>query len=195
MSKWLAIAVVALAGCAANTPRTHYYTLDAVARSSNSAAGSTAATSTVRVSVWQVNIPEVVDRSQLVVRSAPNRVEIADFHRWAEPLRLGVARVVADDIAARLGDGFTVVSGQPGGLKPDVRVSLDVQKFEAVPGEGVTVEALWTVRPATGEARTGRSLAEERAPGQDYAAIAAAFSRALARIADDVGAEIQTRTP
>ena len=190
------ILAAAVAGCASTTPRTNFYTLDAVTpRTASAASGSSIAGSALKVSVWQVGIPEVVDRAQLVVRAAPNRVEIADFHRWAEPLRLGVARVLADDMAARLGDGFTVVAGQPAGWRPDVRISIDVQRFDAVPGEGVTVEALWSVRPTSGDPRTGRSAAQERVSGQDYAAIAAAFSRALARVAEDVGNEVERLTP
>jgi uncharacterized lipoprotein YmbA len=145
-----------------------------------------------------VSVPEVADRAQMVVRTAPNRVEIADFHRWAEPLRLGIARVMAEDLASRLGGGFVVTVGQPGGAPPDIRVSLDVRRFEAVPGEAVTVEALWTVVPAKGEARSGRSVAQERpdgAGGPDYSAIAAAYSRALARVAGEITPELERLAP
>jgi uncharacterized lipoprotein YmbA len=189
----------ALQGCASNAPQTRFYTLDAVVPRESSAAGNSSPAPAIKVSVWQVSVPEVVDRAQMVLRSAPNRVEIADFHRWAEPLRLGIARVMADDLAARLGQGFVVTVGQPGGSPPDVRVSLDVRRFEAAPGEGVTVEALWTVMPAKGEARSGRALAQEAAGtarGQDsYSAIAAAYSRALAGISGDIAPELERLAP
>jgi uncharacterized lipoprotein YmbA len=76
-----------------------------------------------------------------------------------------------------------------------VRVSLDVQKLEAVRGESVTLQTVWSVRPAKGEVRTGRSSAEERVASNDYAAIAAAYSRALARVARDIGAAIAGLQP
>jgi len=99
--------------------------------------------------------------------------------------------VLADDLALRLGSGFLVVAGQPAGIQPDVRVSVDVQKFEAVPGEGVTVEALWSVRPARGEPRNGRSVAAQRETSRDYAALVAAYSRALAQVAGEVSAAVR----
>lgn len=199
----------ALCGCAGNAPRTSFYTLDALpARTAADVAGPPAGAkappvtvppvTVSRITVWirHVTVPEVVDRAQMVVRSAPNRVEIADFHRWAEPLRVGIARVVAADLAAELGAGFLVVAGQPADMQPDIRVSLDVRGFDAVPGEGVSVEALWTVRPGKGgEPRSGTAAAQEAVLAPDHAAIAAAYSRALARLARELAREIERLTP
>jgi uncharacterized lipoprotein YmbA len=191
-----ALLVAVLAGCAASSPRTEFYTLDSAPPASSGASRARVDEPALRVSVWQVVVPDMVNRSQLVVRTAPNRVDIADSHRWAEPLRIGIARVLADDLALELGSGFVVVHGQPAGFQPELRVFFDVQKFEAVLGEGVTVEALWNVRPARGEtrggeAKSGRSVAEERAGAAGYAPLVAAYSRALARIAHEVAQSLR----
>lgn len=187
MTRYAAIAAcLALAGCAGGAATTRYYTLSP---ETPPAAGAPAGTSVRTASVWQVAIPEMVDRRALVVRTSPNRVEISDLHQWAEPLRFGIARTLAADIAARLGPGWAVVAGQPLGASPEVRVFVDVQRFEAVAGRGVAVEALWSVRPAQGERREGRSSAEEPAPA-DPAGIAQAYSRALARVARDIAGAI-----
>ena len=76
------------------------------------------------------------------------------------------------------------------GVPPDVRVALDVQRFEATLGTSVAIEALWTVRAGTGEARVGRSSVEEPATEGGHAGIAAAFSRALAAVSSDIAAAI-----
>jgi uncharacterized protein len=180
-------AAALLGGCAAGSATTSYYTLSAEAPA---AAGTSPAAGELRtVSVWQVAIPEMVDRRALVVRTSPNRVDISDLHQWAEPLKFGIARALAGDLAAQLGAGYAVVAGQPLGAAPDVRVFVDVQRFEAVAGRGVSLEARWSVRPAQGERRDGRSAVEE--PGAaDHAGIAAAYSRALARVARDIAAAI-----
>lgn len=203
MKLWNRIAmagmVLCLAACA-TSPRTNFYTLSTEPEQGAkpaAAPGAGAATrgARIQVSIVQVAIPEIVDRRQLVVRTAPNRVEIADFHQWAEPLRLGIARALVQDLATQLDAGFVVLIGEPFGLVPEVRVSLDVQKLEAVRGESVTLQTVWSVRPAKGEVRTGRSSAEERVASNDYAAIAAAYSRALARVARDIGAAIAALQP
>jgi uncharacterized protein len=159
------------------------------ARSENAAARPAGAP--VRVSVSRVAIPGIVDRPQIVARVASNNVEIFDFHRWAEPLQEAIPRVIAGDLSAQLGSGYSVAAGVMPGLPPDLRISVDVQRFEAVMGTGVTVDALWSVRPATGEARTGRSVIEERALEGGHADIAAAYSRALAGVAREIAAAVK----
>ncbi len=185
----IVLAASVLAGCAAGSATTSYYTLSAEDRPA-----AVASAERRTISVWQVAIPEMVDRRALVVRTAPNRVEISDLHQWAEPLKFGIARALAAGLAAQLGSAAVVVAGQPLGAAPEVRVFVDVQRFEAVAGRGVSVEALWSVRPAKGERRDGRSAAEEPAPA-DHAGIAAAYSRALARVARDIAGAIMQTAP
>jgi uncharacterized lipoprotein YmbA len=193
MKRFLCIAVplaALLCGCAGGTSSpTYFYTLSPAATAS-ATHSEPAPARPLRIAVTQVAIPGAVDRPQLVLRTAPNRVDIADFHRWAEPLREGIARALAADLAAQLGPGYDVSVGEPIGGVPDARVVLDVQKFEAVLGGAVTVDAVWAVRPVKGEARSGRSLVEERVTANDYAGVAAAYSRALARVAQDIGAAV-----
>src|SRR4029077_19095261 len=103
-----------------------------------------AATGTpVSVSISRAAIPGIVDRPQIVARAASNSVEIFDFHRWAEPLQEAIPRVIAGNLALQLGPRYAVAAGAAPGLPPDVRVSLDMQRFEAVMGASVTVDALW----------------------------------------------------
>jgi uncharacterized lipoprotein YmbA len=182
--------LIALAGCASGvSPRTSYYTLAAETAPTSSPPG---ASTTVRISVGRAAIPEMVDRPQMVVRSASNQVEISDFNRWGEPLRDAIPRVVAENLAQKLGPRYTVVAGGMRGAVPEVRILLDVQKLDAALGGGVTLDVLWGVRSAGG-ARDGRSVIEDRASGSGYAGVAAAYSRALARVAQDIAAAIEAQ--
>ena len=181
--------LAALAGCGgAPSARTSYYTLSAETAPASAGEPAAAGTAT-RVAVTRVGIPGVVDRPQIVSRTASNSVEIFDSHRWAEPLQEAIPRVLAADLAALLGPGHAVSAGIMPGLPPDVRVAVDVQKLDATMGKSVAVEALWTVRPGTGEPRVGRSSIEEPAEA-GHAGIAAAYSRALAAVARDIAAAV-----
>ena len=183
--------VAALAGCAGTPPpKTNFYSLSVEAAPARSESATGEAAPVTRVSVTRVAIPGIVDRPQIVSRTASNSVEIFDFHRWAESLQEAVPRVIAGNLARQLGPGHAVSAGTMPGLPPDVRVAIDVQKFEATMGTGVAVEALWSVRPGAGEARVGRSMVEESATEAGHAGIAAAYSRALAAVARDIAAAV-----
>src|ERR671936_2230343 len=106
-------ASLGLAGCAVSDP-TQYYALGRTAPSST-AAGSTefsaspstlrspvAGTDAVTIGVGPVIVPGYLDRSQIVTRTATDQVELSTFHRWAEPLPEGIARILAEEISARV---------------------------------------------------------------------------------------------
>src|SRR5262249_23841513 len=54
----------------------------------------------VRVGLGPVNVPAYLDAPTIVTRVDPNRLEYARFDRWASPLSLQVARVLAADLGA-----------------------------------------------------------------------------------------------
>jgi uncharacterized lipoprotein YmbA len=141
------------------------------------------------VIVGPVTVPEIVDRPQLVLRSSPSRVEIADLARWAAPLKSEIPRVIADHLARLLDGARTSTSAQRATGLPDYRVLIDVQRFESAPNEGATIQALWEVRARIGAPLAGRSLVTEPA-GAGYDDLVAAHSRALTAVSRDISAAI-----
>ena len=137
--------------------------------------------------VGPVSVPAVVDRPQFVVDLGPNQVRIDEFNRWAAPLQNSIARVVADNLVQMLGTPRLVSSAQILTGDADYRAAIDVQNFQSTLGEAAVLEAVWTVRRTKdGKAETGRTSARETVQTKDYDALAAAHSRALARLSQDI---------
>ncbi len=170
-----------IAGCA-STPASHFYTL--------SAASGPAATSTsfnLSIAVGPVSVPAVVDRPQIVVNTGPNQVRLEEFNRWAAPLQNNIARVLADNLVLMLGTPrVTLLSADA-----DYRAVIEVQSFESMPGEAAVLDAVWTVRRSKdGKVETGRTTVRETVQEKSYDALAAAHSRALARLSRDIAAAV-----
>jgi uncharacterized lipoprotein YmbA len=179
----IALAAVVAVGC--STAPSKFYSL-----SSTSAADGTPPTA-VAVMVGPVTIPASVDQPEFVVQVAANRVQVDEFNRWVAPLGDAIARAVAGDLVVLLGSP-EVASNQLANFVPDYRVTIDVQKFESVPGSAATLEAVWTVRKSVGgEIRSGRTVAREPVQGQSYDALAAAHSQALAQMSTDIAVAIR----
>jgi uncharacterized lipoprotein YmbA len=176
----LVLLLLIVTACVGNPPRERFFTLEAP---EPPIAAQTAPT----VSVGPVNVPDVVDRPQFVVRVGANQVSIAEQARWAEPLKSAIARVVAANLAGAL--SARVVSTRE--VAPDYRVILDVQRFESAPGESVLIDSAWTIVPKSGERRSGRSVVHQKTTGKDYDALAAAHSTALASISKEIAAAIR----
>jgi uncharacterized protein len=177
-------AAAILAGCSSAPSR--FYTLNPTAT------GDGSATANYAVAVGPVAVPAEVDRPQFTVQVAPNRVAVDEFNRWAGPLNQNIARVVAGDLSALLGTP-RVAAATLANFDPDYRVTINIQKFESVPGKSATVEALWVVRKSAGNVSlSGRTIAGEPVPDNSFDALAAAHSRALAKVSTDIAAAIRS---
>jgi len=148
------------------------------------------------VAVGPVTLPEMGDRPQLVVRVGANQVELLDQHRWAEPLRSEIPRVVAESLAHLLGARQVVTYPHNASFTAEYQVLLDIQHFDSAPGQAVMIDTLWTVRSASGgEPKSGRSVVREPTNGNDYDALVAAHGRALATVSREIAASIRSAGP
>jgi uncharacterized lipoprotein YmbA len=182
MISMLSVAAI-VSGCA--TAPARFYSLASTA----TADGTPAMPATV--AVGPVTIPASVDQPEFVVQVAANRVQVDEFNRWVSPLGDAISRTVAGDLVVLLGSS-EVASAELANFTPDYRVTIDVQRFESVQGQAVTLDAVWTVRKtAGGGVRSGRTVAREPAQGQGFDALAAAHSRAVAKMSADIAATIR----
>lgn len=182
---------IALAAGCGSSPRRNFYTLQAplgtAARTVPSGPGQPA------VVVGPVTVPDTVDRAQIVLRTGDNRLEISDLHRWAEPLRSEIGQVLAADLSRDLGGPQIFVQGQETATgEPDIRVAVDVLRFDSMLGEAAVLEAAWIVRRHEAPPVRGRTAAREPVGGPGYEALVAAHARAVARLGRDIALAIRT---
>jgi uncharacterized protein len=189
---WIVTVCLALATTACSrSPRVTFYTLEPSAQAE--AAASVMALPAV--SIGPVTLPEVVDRPQFVVRVAANRVEILETHRWAEPLKSEIPRLIAENLGRLLGSQRVSTYLQHAGTDVKYRVLVDIQRFESYPGEAVTVEAVWSLRHVGGGIlKTGHILVREPVDAVGYDPLVAAYGRALLAVSRDLAGAIRAET-
>lgn len=176
----LCLTAALLAGCS-RSPRVTFYTLSATATPEATAPAA------VTVVVGPVTLPPLVDQPQLMVRTTPNQVDILEFHRWAEPLKSAIPRIIAADLAVLLPQARVSSYPQNAGMDADYQVQVDIQRLEMTAGKGVNLDALWSVRRSGESApKTGRSVVSEPASAAGYDDLVAAQSRALAALSRDL---------
>lgn len=178
-----------LAGCS-RSPRVNYYTLEPGAQ-----VETAAATAAVPILVvGPVTLPELVDRPQLVVRVASNRIEILETQRWAEPLKSAIPRLIAENLRRQLGSSRVSSYLQNDGADAEFRLVVDIQRFESTPGGEVIVEAGWSLRRVSGGTpKTGRSLVREPVGSGGYDPLVVAYSRALLSLSADLARAIRAQ--
>jgi len=181
----LLCAVAIVASACGSTPPSRFYTLSA-----NTISDATP--STLSVAVGPVSVPAVVDRPEIVVSTGTNEVRLEEFNRWAAPLQEELPRVIAEDLAGMLGTPHVTLFPQSLGTDVEFRVTVEVQRFESEPAKGVTLHAVWIVRRVQdGKTQTGLTIVRETVPDDSYEALAAAHSRAVARLSQDISDSIR----
>jgi uncharacterized protein len=181
---WLAIAPTCL-----HKTTVRYYTL-----AGGGAAPADRAEVEYTVHVAPAVVPEALDRTELVLRVSDTQLAIDDNHRWAEPLRTGIARAVAASLAREL-DGALVSTVEPRRGQPpdDVELTIDVQRLDVSLAGGVAVEIAWTARwTDDGPTRTGRSAVRvPGAPPGGYDEAIAACAAALGAVGREVARSVR----
>ena len=171
---------------ACRSASSHYYTL--VAPGDDAPAP---VTNELQLDVLPVDVPPDVDRAEIVVREGPGEVTPVDTRAWIAPLSHELRRAFSDDLTRVLGArdiaGLTPTAGVP-----TYRVKLAVQRFESVLADHALIEAVSTVREATGSAPAlVCSHRAREAAKSGYDGIAEAHQQALVEIAKQIAEEVR----
>lgn len=183
--------LAAVAGCA-GTPPTRFYTLtpEASPGAQNSAGGPPAG---IAVGLRRVELPAYLDRLQIVTRSGPNTIQVADFHYWAAPLDEMFARALADNLSLLLPADRVVLFPWTQATPLDYVVTVEVTQFEGTWGSEAGLEARWSIAKPAGRDVLFLGKSRLREPATDgYAAMVSAQSRLVAGLGGEIAAAIKT---
>jgi uncharacterized protein len=189
----LAGVLVAAAGClslgGSGSQPTTFYLLSSVARDQSGAVESQRGTS---IGLGPLAIPAHLNRPQIVTRAEGNRLELAEFQNWGEPLRANLGRVLAEDLSVLLGTDRVWTFPWPRSAALDYRIRVDVERFAAGPDPNVHLRCRWTLADPAGQPLKTRlsRIDVPVASLQDYAAIVESMSRSVEALARELAAAI-----
>jgi len=181
---WLgvpALCILLLSGCSSAPFK--YYLLAPVKTAAPAHSG-------LAVGVGPVTLPDYLDRPQIVTRTQGSEIVLADGHRWAEPLQVNVTNVLAENLAAMTGSPQIVFYPWKTTQRPTRQVVVDVSRFDADADRVVTLQARWSVGEPDKPAVLRRSTIQVAATGAGYEGLVAAQNEALARLSQEIAAEL-----
>ena len=192
--RFAAAALLALlaVGCA-GAPPPGYYMLAAAPPGSTSVP-VTATTAPMLISVGPVNLPDYLDRRQVVTRDNAFAVRLAGNDYWAAPLRDMVPPVLVADVAMRLPadrvERFPQVSDSVG----DYRIAVDVSRFDVDANGIATLVARWRIygRNTPQPLLVADETLQRQAETSGYEAGTAALSATLGDLADRLAQAVTT---
>ncbi len=141
-----------------------------------------------------VRLPEVLERDALLMPQGQAGLEALQGHRWAEPLRDAVPRLLRQDLATLLGEARVWSAPLPAGVAPTRLLRVDVLVLHAnAQRNAVTLQARWTLSDPAGATPPRVELAQISAPsdGPSPDALVAAHRLALWRLAEQIAAALR----
>jgi len=145
------------------------------------------ASGALSVGIGPVHVASYLDRPQIVTRRDADRIDVGDFDQWGEPLREGISRVLAEDLARQMPSARIATFPWRSQESFRHRVVVNVTRLDGPAGGDLVLEARWHILDAAGEevaARATRLAAPTGAAG--YSAPVSAISRALAALSREI---------
>jgi uncharacterized lipoprotein YmbA len=146
----------------------------------------------ISIGVGPVELPQYVNRPQIVTRTSQNELEVADFARWGESLEENFSRVLAENLSVLLSTDRVIVYPWKRSAPVDYQVIVDVTRFDGAVGGDVSMRARWTLLGDDTEKvllRRSYSLSI-RTDARSYEALVSAQSRVLADLSSEIAEEI-----
>jgi uncharacterized protein len=192
----LAVVVITLGtslmvgGCASQPSR--FYLLSALPDAETASPGASGEQGPT-IGVGPVTLPRYLDRPQIITRTSPYELELAEFDRWAESLDANFSRVLADNLSLLIPASRVVIAPWPRATPIDYQVMVDATHFLSQKGGESLLIADWMLFKGEGEQvlMRGKSRLSAPAAGQDYAAIVAAMSQTVAGLSREIATAIR----
>jgi uncharacterized lipoprotein YmbA len=143
-----------------------------------------------------VDLPQYVNRPQIVTGHNAPELQSADLAQWAEPLQDGFIRVLAENLSLLLGTERVALFPWKS-IVPEYQVVIEVTHFLGQPGGEVSLVALWSILRKHGkEALVSKKSSFRAATGSsEYAALVAAMSRTVAALSRDIATALAALPP
>ena len=147
------------------------------------------------VEIRSLELPQYLERPQMVTRKTGNQLDMAEYHQWAGNLRKNMIRVLTQNLGFLLSTPQVYSPPYHGQADPDFRINVQVMAFEAGPLDKVVLTVQWQMTQGKTRQLVASELStfEQPVKGGGMEDVAAAMSRALgdfcltlARAAEDM---------
>lgn len=182
-------------GCGTSQP-SHFYVLRAMAPSSASGLSNTKASS-LSFGLGPVTLPKYLDRPQIVTQAGGHEVELAEFHKWAEPLSENVSHVLAENLSVMLSTDQIEQYPWRRTTPVDYQIVVDILQFDGTRGGEAVLSARW--RLVGGDEQTVFTIRKTHVAhhptSQDYEGLVEAMSHNLEDLSREIAESIKGLLP
>jgi uncharacterized lipoprotein YmbA len=189
------IGLLALTACGASKP-SQFYVLNSMSPTELSRETISIGRG-LAIGLEPVDMPEYLDRPEIVSRGGGNQLELGEFDRWAEPLDRNIERVVARNLSVLLDTDRVFVLPVRRRLDLRYRVVIDILRFNLVKEGETLLEVRWAVLDAEtdGELMIATSSHGNPVAVQNYDSVVSSMNENLAELSREIATAISSLQP
>lgn len=178
-------------GCASTQP-SKFYILNPIEKPEAQQKGADTMRD-VAIEIATIEIPDYLDRSQMVTRSTHSELKVDEFNRWAGSLKENISLVLAENLSLLLPTDRVFVHRWIPADSVDYCIHVEIIRLDAIPGDTVTMKARWAISGDHGkkELITRASEFTEKLRENSYDMMAAAMSRTFEKLSQEIASEIK----
>ena len=190
LSRWwvLGFLMVLLSGCG-TSQKTDFYQLNAEANHA-----LTGVEKGDIIGIGPIHLPEYIKRPQIVTRTSQYSLNVSEFNRWIEPFSDAITRVLVINLSNELVSNRIFWLPRSDRQYPlDLRVAIDIGRFDGELGKEVTLESRWIVFDKDDNPlQTHISIIHEPIHGQTYKDLVIAMNNALNKLSQEIAQAART---
>jgi hypothetical protein len=181
-----------LAGCTSSAP-TRFYVLSPLA-SSKLESQIPKDEGCITIGIGPVELPAYLDRPQIVTRVSENELNLAEFNKWAEPLKDNFTRVLIENLSTLLCADAISIFPWKGPTPIDYQVEITVIRMDGNVGGNASLVTHWAIfREKDRKMLLIRQSSFSRIlNSQGYQALVSAQSGAIADLSREIAEAIKT---
>ncbi|MGB2740229.1 MAG: PqiC family protein [Cognaticolwellia sp.] len=123
------LSIILMTGCSSdNTPKTQYYLLNSPTLDSSGIIGDD---NNPIITVQIEELPDYLKQPSLVLQLSDHQLHYSNFHMWAEPLQVSIARSLTQDLNTIDNSHNYIIMTAPNTKKAKTAVVIDVIAFHA----------------------------------------------------------------
>jgi uncharacterized lipoprotein YmbA len=139
----VAMVMLATSGCGGSKP-SRFYLLQSASMEQKAVTGGTM-DEIVLIGILPMEMPDYLMRPQIATRLEGNRLDYAEYDRWAEPIQDNVKRLVKADIDRALAGFLIVEYPWPPNLDVQYRLNLKIEQFDLYADGSAVLAASWAI--------------------------------------------------
>jgi uncharacterized protein len=186
------ITISLLLGCSTTSPPPKFYTLSSLA-SSKSAEAPPLKSDIPVVGIGPVEIPDYLDKPEIVTRTATNELLVSEFNLWGGSLKTDIMRVLIENISSLLGSEPVTVVAWRAHIPGSYRIPIYLYRLDAISDGTILLRAKWGIVAKDGKTidTIRESSITKPAKGKEYNDIVSAMSDVLTDLSKEIASAIK----